>query len=84
MPFSEEMPKYQCHKTVRALKIKDVERGSITLLRFANHEPIYVSYSFDEKHHPEAGGYYVVYEDGYQSFSPAGAFESGYSLVVEG
>ena len=25
------------------------------------------------------GGYYVVYEDGYKSFSPAGAFESGYT-----
>ena len=28
---------------------------------------------------PEVGGYYVVYEDGYKSFSPAGAFESGYT-----
>lgn len=31
------------------------------------------------KHKPEVGGYYVVYEDGYKSFSPAGAFESGYT-----
>jgi hypothetical protein len=34
-----------------------------------------------KKHNPQPGGYYVVYEDGYRSFSPAGAFESGYSPV---
>ncbi|MCK9988658.1 MAG: hypothetical protein AzoDbin1_05130 [Azoarcus sp.] len=27
------------------------------------------------------GGYYVVYEDGYKSFSPAIAFESGYTRI---
>ena len=26
-------------------------------------------------------GYYVVYEDGYASWSPSAAFESGYTLV---
>ena len=31
------------------------------------------------KHKLEVGGYYVVYEDGYKSFSPASAFESGYT-----
>lgn len=31
-----------------------------------------------EKHHPHLGGYFVQYADGYQSFSPADAFESGY------
>lgn len=30
---------------------------------------------------PAAGGYYVVYEDGYQSYSPAKAFEDGYAPV---
>ena len=34
-----------------------------------------------EKHNPEAGGYYVVYEDGYKSFSPAKAFEEGYTRI---
>ena len=29
----------------------------------------------------KVGGYYVVYEDGYKSFSPAEAFESGYKRV---
>ena len=34
-----------------------------------------------DKHNPEVGGYYVVYEDGYKSFSPAKAFEEGYTLI---
>ena len=29
----------------------------------------------------EAGGYYVRYPDGYESWSPAEAFEEGYTLV---
>jgi len=31
------------------------------------------------KNHPYIGGYFVVYKDGYESFSPAQAFEEGYS-----
>lgn len=38
---------------------------------------------FFRRHRPAAGGYLVVYEDGYQSFSPAEAFEGGYRLVAE-
>lgn len=33
------------------------------------------------KHKPVAGGYFVVYEDGYESFSPAKAFEEGYTRI---
>jgi hypothetical protein len=29
----------------------------------------------------DIGGYYVVYEDGYKSFSPASAFENGYTRL---
>lgn len=28
------------------------------------------------------GGYYVVYSDGYKSWSPSGAFEEGYTKVT--
>ena len=30
---------------------------------------------------PEVGGYYVVHKDGYKSFSPANAFEEGYTRI---
>lgn len=31
----------------------------------------------------DAGGYYVVYEDGYTSYSPAAPFEAGYAPVAD-
>jgi hypothetical protein len=43
--------------------------------------PIPVDADWFRKHKPTAGGYYVVYEDGYTSFSPAAAFENGYTLI---
>lgn len=85
MQPSREMPKYLSHKTVWALKIKSVERGAVTKLVFEDegYAAISVSYDYDTKHQPEAGGYYVVYADGYKSFSPAKAFEEGYALTAD-
>lgn len=40
-----------------------------------------VDQSYVQKHDPKAGGYYVVYKDGYKSFSPAEAFEEGYTAI---
>jgi hypothetical protein len=40
-----------------------------------------VEKSYMDKHNPQVGGYYVVYDDGYKSFSPAKAFEDGYTLL---
>ena len=40
-----------------------------------------VEYEYVHKHKPEVGGYYVVYEGGYKSFSPAKEFEEGYTLI---
>jgi hypothetical protein len=30
---------------------------------------------------PSVGGYYVVYDDGYKSYSPSEAFEGGYTKI---
>lgn len=43
--------------------------------------PIPVTADWYRKHAPQPGGYYVQYEDGYTSYSPAAAFESGYTLI---
>lgn len=43
-----------------------------------------VSREYFKKHDPQIGGYYVRYEDGYESFSPEKVFEEGYSEVPEG
>lgn len=88
-----EMPRYQCHKKVWALKIKEVTHnenpdttgasgassyGAVLVVQ-DGYAPISVSAEYVNKHNPQAGGYYVVYEDGYRSFSPAEPFEDGYS-----
>lgn len=76
-----EMPRYRCHKQVWALKIKEIQRDAVTLLVFEDpgYAAISVSYDWDTKHNPQPGGYYVVYQDGYVSYSPAKAFEEGYT-----
>jgi len=82
---------YKCHKTVEADKIARILKGhpessggsSVLLLSGdkKHAQQIKVSADWIQRHSPEVGGYYVVYEDGYASYSPAKAFESGYTLV---
>lgn len=43
--------------------------------------PFAVDDAYVQKHNPQAGGYFVVYADGYKSFSPSQAFEEGYTLI---
>jgi hypothetical protein len=45
---------------------------------------VIVSDAYYKKHEPFIGGYYVRYENGYESFSPAEAFEDGYAKVASG
>lgn len=81
------MKTYKCHKTVTAAKIlhvldthdDDVEGGQVILLDDKSY--VFVTLSFSSKHKLNTGNYFVVYEDGYQSISPAAAFESGYTEV---
>lgn len=79
---------YQCHKVVRAAKIVEValsnrrdQKAAIWL--DGRPEMIPVPQAFIDKHNVKAGGYLVVYSDGYTSFSPADAFESGYTLLPD-
>lgn len=44
-------------------------------------EPFRVKLSYMHKHEPAVGGYWVYYDGNYQSYSPAGAFESGYTRI---
>ena len=85
----EDLPRYRCHKEVGALKIKEV--GPIidgwAELTFSDAnfdtwaERLSVDAEWMGKHSPMAGGYLVVYVDGYVSFSPAKAFEEGYQRI---
>ena len=40
-----------------------------------------VDEAYVNKHNPKEGGYYVVYPGGYLSYSPAEAFEEGYTRI---
>ena len=95
LPISRPLPLYRCHKEVRALKIREVvievviddagrgeaDRGASLMPEDQNFGAIRVDVDFLRKHDPTPGGYYVIYEDGYKSFSPAVAFEGGYTKV---
>lgn len=81
-------PEYVCHKVVRAGKILTINHsanGSATLVIHLPDGRFIEDYADDAwmiRHKPQEGGYIVFYEDGYSSFSPAEAFESGYSLKM--
>ena len=83
-----EMPKYRCHKVVHALKIQrlahdygrlrlyfDLETFAPAIIGIED-APRFKTTSTDL-------GYYVVYEDGYESWSPTKAFEDGYTLIED-
>lgn len=85
-----EMPVYQSHKKVWALKIKHIELNarmggllSAIITPFEDgYEPFEVDSAYLQKHAPKVGGYYVVYKGGYKSFSPVKDFEDGNTLIV--
>jgi len=76
----KELPKYGCHKVVGALKIREI-RERMIIPEERDFVPFEVSEAYLAKHQPQPGGYYVVYEGGYESFSPAAVFEAGYSKM---
>jgi hypothetical protein len=94
MSTGREMPRYQSHKTVHALKIRAMELDDQQFV-IVPEEAGYAPFKPDPKWVTTAmtairridtsgnvqglvGGYYVVYDDGYTSWSPAKAFEEGY------
>ena len=77
-----QMPRYQCHKKVWALKIASIQvftpgtpdalAGAAAITPSdAGYGTFFVEQAYLDKHAPQAGGYYVVYDGGYKSFSPA-------------
>lgn len=84
MNEQKELPRYKCLKTVWALKIKFINpQNNSMIVEEEGYAPIQVDKAYFAKHQPHVGGYFVVYKDGYQSFSPADAFEEGYAKISE-
>lgn len=88
-PGDPPMPLYKSHKIVAAFKIGRIDpiridgRGCGARITPAEegYKPFQVSEKWLIRHVPETGGYYVAYEDGYRSFSPAQPFLDGYDLI---
>lgn len=75
-------PLFRCHKLVHAARIVDFDYttdAEQVVLRFDGAPSITVPLT--EVRGIEAGGYLVQYADGYRSFSPAKAFEEGYTRI---
>ncbi len=93
-----ELPLYQCHKVVHSARIIGVayendpqpegcakglpDRVVLTLELPEGNYPLTLPGLFVGKHDPQVGGYYVKYADGFESYSPAKAFEDGYEPLV--
>lgn len=85
MNAEAEMPRYRSHKTVWALKIAAIEfreNGSAKIApQDKGYAPFETKPGYRErfKGDEDNTGYYVVYADGYESWSPQKAFEEGYT-----
>ena len=79
------MPLYQCHKQVNAGKITAIQGNTLVCGVIA--QQFVVSDAWMQKNQPQIGGYFIAYplEQGetvqYTSYSPALAFENGYSKL---
>lgn len=86
---------YRCHKVVQAAKIQSIE---IHPTEYKSYPTEYATLWFGpssgadffnvtpdwlKRHDPKSGGYFVRYEDGVESFSPAKDFEDRYTLIED-
>lgn len=86
-----EVPRFRSHKVVEALRITGIEPtaedGTVGILvtnPAGEASRVETAPGWQLKHLPDVGGYLVNYADGYLSYSPATAFEEGYTLISEG
>jgi len=78
--FTVALPRYKCHKIVAAAKIVAIDHGA--RLDIAPHGLFEAGAAWIREKKAEVGGYLVQYDDGYFSYSPAKAFEDGYTAVA--
>ena len=82
------MQKWKSHKVVEAFRIEGAKwdddgfrlRGRLETVVV---DPEHADRMINQASGLVIGGYYVRYEDGYESWSPAEAFEAGYTRVEE-
>lgn len=89
----ESLPRWKCHKIVHAAQIVAMTGAAATVFDPTATSTILslkhgdadwnarVTDLWMQRHTPKVGGYLVIYDDGYTSFSPALAFEDGYAEI---
>ncbi len=87
-----ELPKWTSHKVVQAARVTGVSEGHLPDILFVWHLAGGFQVEVDEDlarrvptkvgEHGPIGGYFVLYQDGYRSWSPADAFDEGYTRVT--
>ncbi len=79
------LSRYRSHKEVEAGQITDIALVEYDGSAVLHLEDILLEVDavYLAKHQPVVGGYYVRYADGYESFSPAEAFEQGYTAIAD-
>lgn len=86
---TKQLPKWVSHKEIWGDKIIKIVRGAANVGTeltgdtwiIAEGCAIPVTTSLVARSEPVVGDYYVKYADGYQSWSPAKAFEEGYTRL---
>ncbi len=75
------MRKYQSHKVVEAAIIESWVQTEAGPIQVKTDQGTWLAkFNIFARGNPQVGDYLVRYEDGYLSWSPAKAFEEGYTL----
>ena len=84
------MPRYKSHKEVMALKLVGASKNDDGTVIIQPADASYPSFLADVEFGKRFNGvsddpgYYVLYNDGYASWSPTKVFEEGYTLLDGG
>lgn len=85
--LSTDYPHWKSHKIVQAFQIAQINHapdgGAALSPADTKLASVQVNADWVKKHNPQVGGFYVIYGDGYASYSPEQAFIDGYSLLPD-
>lgn len=78
-----QLADWKCHKIVKAGKVISLNLDNIVAVEDADGAECNIEMPMTafSRGAPAPGDYIVIYEDGYKSWSPAKAFEEGYTRL---
>lgn len=82
-----DLPLWRSHKLIRGFEIAQMVplegTSQLRLIDPTGQHIVDVSNQYVMRYRPYVGGYYALYSDGYESFSPSDAWLAGYTKVDE-